>query len=50
MMREELESESGLSPWFSLSRSAFWKVAGILVGVQIATGLIGGSVECYICL
>ncbi len=40
MMREEHEAESGLSPWFSLSRSAFWKVAGILVGVQIATGLL----------
>ncbi|MFK7844205.1 MAG: ATP-binding protein [Rhodothermales bacterium] len=40
MNREEHEAESGLSPWFSLSRSAFWKVAGILIGIQIATGLL----------
>ena len=40
MTREEHEGESRLSPWFSLSRSAFWKVAGILIGIQVATGLL----------
>lgn len=34
------EHEIEPTPWFSLSRSAFWKVAGILVIVQVLTGLI----------
>ena len=47
MMREEHEPESGLLPWFSLSRSAFWKVAGILVGIQIATGLLAVALSAW---
>ena len=46
-MREEPELESGLSPWFNLSRSAFWKVAGILIGIQIATGLLAVGLSAY---
>ncbi len=47
MMREEHEIESGVAPWFSLSRSAFWKVAGILIGIQIATGLLAVGLSAW---
>lgn len=40
MTLEERKAEVSVSPWFSLSRSAFWKVAGILIGIQLATGLL----------
>ncbi len=47
MMRAEHETDSGLSPWFSLSQSAFWKVAGILVGIQVATGLLAVALSAW---
>ena len=50
MMREEHEVESTVAPWFSLSRSAFWKVAGILIGIQIATGLLAVGLKRLVCL
>ncbi len=45
MIHEEHDIEP--APWFSLSRSAFWKVAGILVGVQVATGLLAVALSAY---
>ena len=41
------ENEPTVSPWFSLSRSAFWKVAGILIGVQVATGLLAVALSAW---
>ncbi len=48
MKHEEYETEWSTTPWFSLSRSAFWKVAGILVGVQVATGLIAIALSAWL--
>jgi signal transduction histidine kinase len=45
MIHDEHDIEP--APWFSLSRSAFWKVAGILVGVQVATGLLAVGLSAY---
>ena len=47
MTYEGHENESHVSPWFNLSRSAFWKVAGILIGVQVATGLLAVALSAW---
>ena len=47
MSTEGYGNESFVSPWFSLSRSAFWKVAGILIGVQVATGLLAVALSAW---
>ena len=48
MKQESLEQEASTTPWFSLSGSAFWKVAGILVGVQVATGLVAIALSAWL--
>ncbi len=47
MTNEGHVQESYISPWFNLSRSAFWRVAGILIGVQVATGLLAVALSAY---
>lgn len=47
MIHEEHEGEPQQTPWFSISRSAFWKVAGILVGIQVATGLLAVALSAW---
>ena len=48
MKQEEQTAEPTTTPWFSLSGSAFWKVAGILVGIQVATGLLAIALSAWL--
>lgn len=48
MNQEEFGPETTIAPWFSLSGSAFWKVAGILVGVQAINGLLAVALSAWL--
>ena len=48
MNHEENGAEPTTTPWFSLSGSAFWKVAGILVGVQAVNGLLAVALSAWL--
>ncbi|QXD14271.1 HAMP domain-containing histidine kinase [Rhodocaloribacter litoris] len=45
--RRQLRRPGRPPPRFGFGRSVFWKVAGVLVGVQVATGLMAVALSAY---